>query len=80
MCNECNNKKTVVVIMSNAYPEIYHVYYEDTFLKMINDNLIVNDLEGTENDKITDVFEALELYIESIPEDECICGEIAEIE
>lgn len=75
MCDCCNRKERVVVIYSNAFPEIYGVYNEHTFRKIFTEE--VRAIPDEEYVALTDLVDE---YIDSIPEDECICADIMEVE
>lgn len=67
------------VVIISQLGMIYNVYTEQAFLKEVNDTLIDNSLEDTKDDKITDLNEAIEWYIDKAYADDCLTIDVMEV-
>lgn len=54
----------IVTVISTLYPDVIDSYTDSGFINMVNEDVIDNSTDDTVNDKITDLQEAIEFYLE----------------
>lgn len=68
------------VVIVSQLGQVYDVYTENKFIDMVNELYIDNSLEDTKDDKITDIEECIEWFVETAYRDDCLTVDLMEVQ